>query len=75
MKTRVKKMIAKQCGFNISVVIDCAVLLDDLGMDSLDIIELVLMFEEDFGIVISDDDAETWKTVSDVIHYLRGKTS
>ncbi|TIN76728.1 acyl carrier protein [Mesorhizobium sp.] len=51
-------------------VTEQAVFIDDLGADSLDMVELVMAFEEEFGIEISDLDADNWLTVGDAITYI-----
>jgi acyl carrier protein len=53
-------------------VVDKASFIDDLGADSLDIVELVMAFEEEFGIEIPDDTAETILTVGDAVKFLEG---
>ena len=48
-------------------------LLDDLGADSLDIVELVMALEEEFGIEVPDEDVERMKTINDIVEYLRSR--
>ncbi|GAI72762.1 unnamed protein product [marine sediment metagenome] len=67
---RMKKIIAKQSGIDESKITENSSFLDDLGLDSLDIIELIMVFEEEFDLEIPDKDAEKMKTVGDVIKYL-----
>ena len=70
MEDRIREMIKNQLGIELT---DESRMVDDLGMDSLDVVELVIAFEEEFGVEISDEDAEKWKTVGDVIKYLEEK--
>jgi acyl carrier protein len=67
---RVKKIVVKQLSVEPDKVIDAASFLDDLGADSLDTVELVMSFEEEFGCEISDDDAEKIRTVGDAVKFL-----
>jgi acyl carrier protein len=69
----VKEIIASELGVEIEKVGDDAHFVDDLGADSLDTVELVMAFEEEFGIEIPDEDAEEMQTVSDAIDYLSEK--
>lgn len=68
---RVKSIIADQLGVDIEEVTQEASFTDDLGADSLDIVELVMAFEEDFDIEIPDEDAEKITTVRDAIDYIQ----
>ncbi|MCB2155250.1 acyl carrier protein [bacterium] len=70
---KVKEVIVTQLGVNMEEVSPEASFIDDLGADSLDIVELVMAFEEKFGIEIPDDDAEKIRTVGDAISYIEGK--
>ena len=73
---KVREIIAKHMGIKVSEVTDCALLGSDLMVDSLDIVEIIIAFEEEFGIKIPDDDGiDLNMKVENVIHYLRGKTS
>jgi acyl carrier protein len=67
---RVKKMIVEQLGVNESEVVPEAKFIDDLGADSLDIVELVMALEDEYGIEIPDEDAEKIETVGDAIRYI-----
>ncbi len=71
LETRVKEIIADQLGVEIEKLRDDAHFVQDLGADSLDVVELVMAFEEEFGIEIPDEDAEKIRTVGDVIKYLK----
>lgn len=70
MLERVKAVIVDQLGVDESQVTLEASFVDDLGADSLDTVELIMAFEEEFGIEIPDEDAEKIKTVKDVIDYV-----
>ncbi|HEX2252600.1 MAG TPA: acyl carrier protein [Thermoanaerobaculia bacterium] len=67
---RVKSIIVEQLGVDESEVTMDASFTDDLGADSLDIVELVMAFEEEFGIEIPDEDAEKISTVRDAVSYI-----
>jgi acyl carrier protein len=67
---KVKKMIVEQLGVNESEVVPEAKFIDDLGADSLDIVELVMALEDEYGIEIPDEDAEKIVTVGDAIRYI-----
>lgn len=69
---RVKKVIVDHLGVNESDVVPSASFYDDLGADSLDTIELIMAFEEEFDCVIPDDLAEKMRTVQDAIDYVQG---
>ena len=67
---RVKKIVVEHLGVEAEKVTEDASFIDDLGADSLDIVELVMAFEEEFGVEIPDDTAEKISTVSDAIKYI-----
>ncbi len=67
---KVKSIIVEQLGVEADEVTDKASFTDDLGADSLDIVELVMAFEEEFGIEIPDEDAEKIGRVNDAINYI-----
>jgi acyl carrier protein len=67
---RVKGIIAEQLGVEEDEVTPEASFTDDLGADSLDIVELVMAFEEEFGIEIPDEEAEKISTVKDAVEYI-----
>jgi acyl carrier protein len=71
LESRIKEIIADQLGVEIEKLRDDANFVQDLGADSLDVVELVMAFEEEFGIEIPDEDAEKIRTVGDVINYLK----
>ena len=72
---KVKKMVAEHLGVEEAKVTDESNFIDDLGADSLDTVELVMAFEEEFGSEISDSDAEKILTVGDAIKFIESKTS
>ncbi len=71
---RVKQIIVEQLGVDEGQVEENASFVDDLGADSLDIVELVMAFEEAFELEIPDEDAEKIATVKDAITYIENKT-
>ena len=68
---RVKKIVVEHLGVDAEKVTDNASFIDDLGADSLDTVELVMAFEEEFGVEIPDDAAETILTVGDAVGYIQ----
>ncbi len=70
---KIKDIIVEQLGVDPEKVKAEASFIDDLGADSLDIVELVMAMEEEFDIEIPDEDAEKLKTVNDVVTYLASK--
>jgi acyl carrier protein len=73
LEDRVSAIVVEQLGVTQEELAPEASFIDDLGADSLDIVELVMAMEEEFDIEIPDDDAEKIQTVKDVISYLKGK--
>jgi len=73
LEDKVKDIIVEQLGVNADQVKPEASFIEDLGADSLDTVELVMAFEEEFGAEIPDEDAEKLTTVGAVIEYLKGK--
>ncbi|MCI5724341.1 MAG: acyl carrier protein [Fusobacterium gastrosuis] len=70
MLDKVKEIIVEQLGVEADQVKIDSNFIDDLGADSLDTVELIMAFEEEFGVEIPDTDAEKIKTVKDVIDYI-----
>lgn len=75
LEERVHAIIVEQLGVDEKEITESASFIDDLGADSLDTVELVMAFEEEFDIEIPDEDAEEITTVSDAVRYIRDKTS
>src|ERR1051325_3403710 len=75
VEQKVKQIIVEQLGVDESQVDTNASFVDDLGADSLDIVELVMAFEEAFELEIPDEDAEKITTVKDAVEYIENKTS
>ena len=73
LEERVKEIIIDGLGVNADQVTPEASFVNDLGADSLDTVELIMAFEEEFGAEIPDDDAEKLTTVGAVINYLKEK--
>ncbi|MBR5914714.1 MAG: acyl carrier protein [Selenomonadaceae bacterium] len=69
---QVKKIVVEQLGVEADEVQMTSTFVDDLGADSLDIVELIMAFEEEFNIEIPDEKAEKIKTVEDVVKYIEG---
>jgi len=67
---RVKKIVIEHLGAEESKVVEAASFIEDLGADSLDTVELVMAFEEEFGVEIPDDAAEKIVTVGDAVSFL-----
>lgn len=67
---KVKKVIVEQLNVEEDDVVEDASFIDDLGADSLDIVELVMALEESFGVSIPDEEAEGIKTVGDAVAYI-----
>ena len=72
---KVKKIVADHLGVEEDKVTDEASFIDDLGADSLDTVELVMAFEEEFGSEISDSEAEKILTVNDAIKFIESKSN
>ena len=71
---RVKKIVAKLLGVDEAKVVETASFIDDLGADSLDTVELVMAFEEEFGCEIPDEEAEKIATVQDAVNYIEANS-
>ncbi|MDF1593609.1 MAG: acyl carrier protein [Desulfobacterales bacterium] len=70
VEDKVKKIIAEKLSVELEEVVPEASFVDDLGADSLDLVELIMSMEEEFDIDISDEDAEKLVTVKDAIDYI-----
>ena len=74
VKEKVKKIIVDHLGVDEAKVTDTASFIDDLGADSLDTVELVMAFEEEFGSEISDSEAEKILTVGDAVKFIESNS-
>ena len=75
VEQKVTDIVVEQLGVNPEQVTPKASFIEDLGADSLDIVELVMAFEEEFSVEVPDEDAEKLQTVGDVIKYIEEKSS
>ena len=75
ISSKVKKIVADHLGIDEAKVTEEASFIDDLGADSLDTVELVMAFEEEFDIEIPDDAAETIQTFGDAVKFINDKTN
>ncbi len=75
IEEKVKELIVQQLGVSESEVVPEAKFIDDLGADSLDLVELVMALEDEYGIDIPDEDVEKIVTVGDAIKYLEQRVS
>lgn len=73
IEEKVKKIITEQLSVDPKEVTNEASFIEDLGADSLDTVELVMKFEEEFDVEIKDEDAEKIRTVGDAVTYLTGR--
>ena len=70
MLEKFKELLAKQLRIDIDTIADDSNIIEDLGADSLDVVEMLMAIEDDLGVIISDDDAVRLKTVRDVADYI-----
>ncbi len=70
MTEKIKEILAKQLRIDMDTIADDSNIVEDLGADSLDVVEMLMSIEDNLGIIISDDDAAKLKTVRDVADYL-----
>lgn len=75
LEERVKNLVITQLGVDPAKVTSDSSFIDDLGADSLDTVELVMAFEEEFDVEIPDEDAQKMRTVHDAVDYLKDKVS
>ena len=75
IEQRIKDIIVEQLGVNADQVTPEAKFIEDLGADSLDTVELVMAFEEEFSVEVPDEDAEKLQTVGDVVKYIEEKAA
>lgn len=70
MLEKIKELLAKQLRIDIDAIADDSNIIEDLGADSLDVVEMLMAIEDDLGVIISDDDAVRLKTVRNVADYI-----
>ena len=75
IEEKVKDIIVEQLGVNAEQVTTTASFIEDLGADSLDTVELVMAFEEEFGVEVPDEEAEKLQTVGDVVKYIEANST
>ena len=75
IEDRVKEIIVQQLGVDANEVTETASFIDDLGADSLDTVELVMAFEEEFNVEIPDDAAEKIQTVGDAVSFIKANAA
>ena len=73
LSEKIKNIIAEQLGLEVESIVNTSHFVNDLGADSLDTVELLMAFEEEFGITIDDDEAEKLQTLQDVINFLESR--
>ena len=73
MDKDIKSMLANQLNIDVAKVTDDSRIVEDLGADSLDVVELLMTMEDDFGISVSDEEAVKLKTVQDIVNMLESK--
>ncbi len=69
-KTEIKEMLARQLRIDVNEIEDDSNLVNDLGADSIDLVEMLMMIEENLGITITDEEAVELKTVRDVVNFI-----
>jgi acyl carrier protein len=74
IEEKVTDIIVDKLGVERSEVVPEAVFVDDLGADSLDLVELIMAMEEEFGFEIADEEAEKMRTVQDVINFIKARS-
>ncbi len=70
---KVRNIIADKLGVEASSIKEESAFIDDLGADSLDVVDMVMAFEDEFGIKVEDEELEKFSTVKDVVDYIRAK--
>ncbi|HTO08207.1 MAG TPA: acyl carrier protein [Myxococcota bacterium] len=75
VEDKIREIIVEQLGVSAEEVVPEASFIDDLGADSLDIVELVMAIEEEFGLEIPDEDAERMQSIADAINYVEERTA
>ncbi len=75
MIERIKELLAKQLDIDVNSIEDDANILDDLGADSLEVVEMLMTIESEFGLIVPDDDVPQLKTVRSVAEYIQSHTN
>jgi acyl carrier protein len=75
IEMKIKSVIAEKAGKSVSDIRDDASFIEDLGLDSLDLVDMIMKLEEEFGISIPDEDLDKIRTVKDAINYIKEKSS
>jgi len=75
LQDRLRQLVSSQLGVDLDEIVKDARILDDLGADSLDVVELVMALEEAFDIVVPDEDIEGMLTIGDVESYVAGRVT
>ncbi len=75
LEMKIKSVIAEKAGKSISDIRDDASFIEDLGLDSLDLVDMIMKLEEEFGISIPDEDLDKIRTVKDAINYIKEKAN
>ena len=70
MHDKIKEILAKQMGKDVADIADDAEIINDLGADSLDVVEMLMSIEDEFGVNVPDEDVAKLKTVSDIVSYV-----
>ncbi len=70
---KVRNIIAEKLGVESTKITESSSFIDDLGADSLDVVDVVMAFEDEFGVKVDDEDLEKFSTVGDVVKYLNDK--
>jgi acyl carrier protein len=71
IEMKIKSVIAEKAGKSVSDIRDDASFIEDLGLDSLDLVDMIMKLEEEFGISIPDEDLDKIRTVKDAINYIK----
>jgi len=74
MLDKIKEVVAEQLDVSVDEIKEDSKFVEDLGADSLDVVELVMALEEEFGVEIPDEDAEKIQTVKDALDYIKSKS-
>jgi acyl carrier protein len=75
IEMKIKSVIAEKAGKSVSDIRDDTSFIEDLGLDSLDLVDMIMKLEEEFGISIPDEDLDKIRTVKDAINYIKEKSN